>query len=501
MPTTLPIIVLALLLATVGSAHSAEDPKLDTPAQQAAPTAFADEKPRPVLNWGLGEGRSYWVPVLGIVAFDTSLNLFNQQFSGVSDYDVSADSWEENLTGSWVYDSDRFDINQIGHPYQGSMYHGFARSAGLSYWESMAYTVIGSAAWEVLGETTPPSINDQITTGFGGNFLGEPLFRMASLLLESGDGGPPGLWRKLGAAAISPSTGFNRLMFGKRFDGVFRSNNPAAYTRIDVGANVASSIDSNLNTSRNVADPPVPQSYDEGEAIADFTLAYGLPGKPGYTYDRPFDYFHFQLTAASSNALENVMTRGLLYGSDYAIGDNYRGVWGLYGTFDYIAPQIFRIATSAVQFGSTAQWWMSRDVALQGTALAGIGYGSAGAARAGEERDYHSGVAGQGLLALRLIFGDRVSIDLTARDYRVTDTLSDEDGSEETIARADASITLRVYNLHGITLKYVFSQRDAEYSLQPDSHQDVSALSIGYAYLGQTRSGAVDWRPKSAGGP
>lgn len=494
-------VILALALSGPGRVFGAEDPKLDTKAQQAAPTAFADEKPQPVLNWGSADGKSWWVPAAGIFLFDFSLNQFNREFSGVSDYDSDLDSMKENLTGNWVYDSDRFDINQIGHPYQGSMYHGFARSAGLGYWQASAYTILGSAAWEIAGETTPPSINDQITTGFGGSFLGEPLFRMASLLLESGDGGLPGFWRELGAAAISPSTGFNRLMFGRRFDGVFRSHNPAAYTRIDLGANIASKVNSNLNTNRNVEDPPTPQSYDEGEVVANFTLGYGLPGKPGYTYDRPFDYFHFQFTAASSNALENVMTRGLLYGSDYAIGANYRGVWGLYGTFDYIAPQIFRVATSAAQFGTTAQWWVSRDVALQGTALAGIGYGSAGSARAGEERDYHSGVAGQGLLALRLIFGDRVSLDLTARDYRVTDALSDEEDSEENIVRADASLTWRVYNLHGITLKYVFSRRDAEYSAQADTHQEVSVLSIGYAYLGQTRSGAVDWRPKSAGGP
>ena len=78
------------------------------------------------------------------------------------------------------------------------MYHGFARSAGLGYWEASAYTFLGSAVWEVAGETTQPSINDQFTTGFGGSFLGEPLFRMANLLLESGDG-TPGFWRELGA--------------------------------------------------------------------------------------------------------------------------------------------------------------------------------------------------------------------------------------------------------------------------------------------------------------
>jgi len=495
------VLLLLLLMLLPCAVIAEENPKLDTRAQQAAPTAFADDKPRPLLHWGVGEGRSYLVPVLDIVLFDVSLNLLNRQFSSSPDYDADFDSLERNLKGSWVYDSDPFDINQFGHPYQGSMYHGFARSAGLGYWESAAYTILGSAAWELAGETTAPSINDQITTGFGGSFLGEPLFRMASLLLESGSGGPPGLWRELGAAAISPATGFNRLLFGERFDGVFRSNNPAVYTRLALGVNVNSTVSSNIRVRRGEDAEPTPQSFDNGEAIADFTVGYGLPGKPGYTYKRPFDYFHFQFTAASSNVFENIMSRGLLYGSAYAIGDNYRGVWGLYGTYDYIAPQIFRVSTTAAALGSTAQWWLSPTVALQGSALAGVGYGSAGTIRGEGERDYHNGITPQGLLALRLIFSDRASFDLTAREYYVTDIASDETGGSENIIRADATLTVRLYNLHGVALKYVTSRRDASYSGLPDSLQRVGTISIGYAYLGQTRSGAVDWRPPSAGGP
>ena len=83
------------------------------------------------------------------------------------------------------------------------MYHGFARSAGFNYWESAGYTFAGSALWEIFGETTKPSRNDQVASGIGGTFLGEALFRMASLVLEKGDG-VPGFWREAIAAGISP---------------------------------------------------------------------------------------------------------------------------------------------------------------------------------------------------------------------------------------------------------------------------------------------------------
>ena len=494
-------LALALALLAAGPGAAQEDPKLDSKAQQRSPTAFADDKPKPVMNWGEGAGKSYWVPAADIVLFDYLLNQYNRYLTDAPDYDVTDGSVERNAKGKWVYDVDPFDINQFGHPYQGSMYHGFARSAGLGYWTASAYTFLGSAAWEVMGETTPPSLNDQFTTGLGGSFLGEPLFRMASLLLESGEPGGPRFWRELGAAAMSPSTGFNRLAYGERFGGVFRSNNPAAYTRLALGATVASSVSSNVNLNPDPAGDSVPQSYDTGEVVADFTIGYGLPGKPGYTYARPFDYFHFQFTAASSNVFENVMSRGLLYGTDYAWGARYRGIWGLYGTYDYIAPQIFRISSTAVALGTTSQAWLGRKLALQGTALAGVGYGSAGTIEGLGEKDYHHGLTPQALLALRLIHSDRTSLDFTGRSFHVTDTASDESGGRERIVRGDATLTVRVWNLHGITLKYVASRRDASYPKLGDTRQKVGAISVGYAYLGQTRSGAVDWRPKMDAAP
>ena len=75
-------------------------------------------------------------------------------------------------------------------------------------------------------------------------------------------------------------------------------------------------------------------------------MDYGIPGKPGYRYDRPFDYFNFQVTASSANGFENLMTRGLLVGKDYELGPDYRGIYGLYGSYDYIAPQTFRVSST-----------------------------------------------------------------------------------------------------------------------------------------------------------
>ncbi len=257
--------LIVLVLMTPGAAL-AEDPKLDTKSQQIAPTAFADEKPKLVLSWGEGDGKSYFVPALDIAGFLILLNQFDRTFLDSDDCHSNYSSFEDNLTGSWVVDDDPFDINQFMHPYAGSMYHGFARSAGLDYWSSLGYSFSGSLFWELAGEKTPPAFNDQFTTGYGGTILGEPLFRMASLLLESGDV-KPGFWRELGAAAISPATGFNRMAYGKRFHGVFRSNNPAVFTRLQLGVNLNASVSSDVNRNPNPDEAAIPQSYQKGEPI------------------------------------------------------------------------------------------------------------------------------------------------------------------------------------------------------------------------------------------
>jgi Domain of unknown function (DUF3943) len=480
---------LGLLALLCAAPALAEEPTKTE--QKVSPTAFNRDELQPLPGWGVGKGRSWWVPVADIIGFDFLLNQFDRNFvEPKEDFRSDWDSIEQNATGSWVYDHDTFDINQFGHPYQGSMYHTFARSAGLGYWPSLGYTFAGSAFWEVAGETTPPSINDQLTTGIGGTFLGEPLFRMASLLLESTPGQSKA-GRTFAASLVSPATGFNRMAYGRRFDGVFRSHDPAVHTKANFGANTWAEIRSDAGAF----DTTVPPSYEQGQPVIDFTMVYGLPGKPDYAYERPFDYFNFQLTAATGNVLENLITRGLLVGAKVGDdGEHYRGIWGLYGSYDYIAPQIFRVSNTALNVGTTGQWWISKNVALQNEFMAGLGYGSGGTSN--RSPDYHYGMTPQGLVGLRLIMADVAALEVTARDYYITDRGSDTVAGSENLARADVSLTVRVKDLHGITVRYVMSDRNAQYDDLADIHQRVAAINIGYTYLGHKWFGAVDWRPR-----
>jgi hypothetical protein len=426
------------------------------------------EKPRP----------PYGIPAAEIVGFDFLLNRIDRRVYG-EDYDVTASSIERNLHGPWVVDNDPYKINQLLHPYQGSMYHGFARSTGHGFWTSLAYTFGGSLLWEIAGETTPPSKNDQVASGIAGSFLGESLFRLSSLVLEKGR--DRSRWREISAALISPPTGFNRLAFGERFREVFDSHEAAYYSRVQVGASGTV-----LQQSGNAAEP------QKNELLVDYSMDYGLPGKAGYHYDRPWDYFAFQVSASSANAVENLSTRGLLIGREYDVGSRYRGIWGLYGSYDYISPQIFRVSSTALSLGTTAELRLSDAVSVQGSALGGVGYAGVSSLHSMADNDYHYGASPQAILSLRFIFANRAAIDATAREFFVSRVAGAGSGGHDHIARADITLTVRVYQEHGIALKYLWSRRDATFSTT-ELAQTRATLGLYYAYLARESLGNVHW--------
>ena len=122
------------------------------------------------------------------------------------------------------------------------------------------------------------------------------------------------------------------------------------------------------------------------------------------------------------------------------------------------------------------------------------GYAAVGTLRGGPNGEYHYGVAPQALLAMRLIFTDRASLDLTAREYFVNPVGSRRVGGHDNIARADISFTVRLARQHAIAVKYLWNRRDATYSFLGNGSQERSTVGIFYSYIGDSRFGAVDWR-------
>lgn len=92
-------------------------------AQAGAPAARTSDAPKPDVSAEIEARKSYSIPAWEIVGFDFLLNRYNRYFSDIrGDYDVSGSSIRNNLRSGWGTDKDPFKTNQLGHPYQGSMY-------------------------------------------------------------------------------------------------------------------------------------------------------------------------------------------------------------------------------------------------------------------------------------------------------------------------------------------------------------------------------------------
>lgn len=463
------------------------------------PRAVAGEECPPVLDWETGEGKSFAIPGLEIGGFIFGLNQFDRHVYDRETYDTDLHTSWKNLRSSPVFDKDPFSINQLGHPYQGNIYYGFARSAGLNYWQSLLYTIGGSFLWETYGETTRPSVNDHIASGIAGTFVGEAMFRMASLLLEGG-GESPGFWRELGAALLSPPTGFNRLVFGDRFKPVFPSRDPEVFVRLRLGATVTTST----------TNAGLTQDVKEQEGSADYSITYGCPASPAIaTRARSTTSISSSPrcpTPAPWPTPSRTSRFAACWPANATSGATTTGACGASsGTSTICPPQIFRVSNTAISLGTVSQWWLSRAVALQTTALGGLGLGAAGTVADREERDYHYGLVPHALVGLRLIFGGRAMLEATARQFYVAGTgskggVTTNHFGQEIIARENVGFTVRIYGPHAPGIQYLVTTRDAHFPDLRDRHQSVETVSLSYNFLGHTRFGATEWRPDVAAG-
>ena len=144
------------------------------------------------------------------------------------------------------------------------------------------------------------------------------------------------------------------------------------------------------------------------------------------------------------------------------------------------------MSSTGVALGTTGQLWLTDSIALQGSVLAGAGYAAVGTLNGTGERDYHYGVAPQAIIALRLILGDKASFDVTARDHFVTRVAAADRAGHDNIVRADVSFTWRLHRQHAVSVKYLWSRRDATYPDLGDRTQTRATVGIFYTLLGPT---------------
>jgi hypothetical protein len=335
-----------------------------------------------------------------------------------------------NLRSRWVLDDDAFWINQFGHPYQGTWFHTAARSSGLGFWASTPFTVAGSALWEIAGETTLPSVNDQVTTTVAGVVLGEVLYRFAGALRAEG-----GTWNGIAATLLAPMAAINRELLGTP-QGI-----PAPPSRWRLALGGAEF------TGAASPGPREPLGY------AGLSFTYGLPGAEGLEIDRPFDHFVVDLGwTASADPAATVRARGLVAGAAFG-GERARGVYGAFVSFDLDTPPGHRVSTSAIGFGTSAGARLGGGLALEWDAIGSAVLLGAGAPVSGPgapARGYEFGPGEQALLAVRLLAGSRATAGVSVRQYLLLG--ADGDRGTELIVHGSAGATVRLVGPHGLGL-------------------------------------------------
>src|SRR6266403_718253 len=222
---------------------------------------------------------------------------------------INSQTIGDNFHKGWIIDTDDFWANSLMHPVHGNLTFNAARSLGLNFYESFAYSFLGSYLWEQFLEIQPPSINDMVNTPFGGSLLGEALFRMSRLILD-GNGYSPGFLRQLFAFLINPVGGLNRLAFGNKYRGELLL--PDSWMgEFRFGAVLAGSN----HTSGAAA---------SGVSIGPWTslsakIVYNVPGTPGLVLEKPFDHFDFDASIsfggnAAAQPAASMRIRGLVVG-------------------------------------------------------------------------------------------------------------------------------------------------------------------------------------------
>ncbi len=182
--------------------------------------AGSPENTGPPLPWGVRRRPGLAIGELFVDFAFASVE--NEYFHDSNFVQVSPRTWWRNLDRGFEFDTNKFDTNNIYHPWNGALFYSAGRSTGLGFWGSSSLAVAGSLVWECCGETLKMSANDVVTTSLGGVAMGEMLHRLGSVILDNRDRGASRVLREASIFPFDIVRGFNRLLFRDQY----RAPNP-----------------------------------------------------------------------------------------------------------------------------------------------------------------------------------------------------------------------------------------------------------------------------------
>jgi hypothetical protein len=320
--------------------------------------------------------------------------------------------WARNIENPWVWDNNKFLNNQFSHPYHGSLYFNAGRTNGYSFWQSVPWAFGGSLMWEWFFEGWAPAPNDWFNTSLGGITLGEMLYRTSSLALDNHATGGERMWREIGATALNPVRGFNRLMRGQMNDVVA---NPAdwrpsrIFASFDVGYRSATGGDSRGNAGTSQVGFVQAEMF-YGDQVDDLAKT-------------PFSAFHVGLEVATANQGERgrfakLTARGNLGAHQLSRSAKSSQQLALFMTYEFLSSESIEFGGQGFLGGLVSRWGNAHGFRIQSEVL-GAAYPIAATQSdyfvSLEGRDYDYGLGFGGNLRLAAIWEGLGAIDARAR--------------------------------------------------------------------------------------
>ncbi len=270
---------------------------------------------------------------------------------------VTPASWKSNLTHGLEWDWNSFYANWFGHPIHGSLYFNAARSLGMTYWEAVPYSYLGSFVWEYFGETHPPSGNDLMTTSIGGIFLGEITHRLSHKLLDYPANGLGRAWRVALSTLINPMRTINKLAFGTPRNSL--SAYGADQTLQDIRAYISAGQNFQVR-SLNI------DTRGSG-LFLEFGIVYGNLHDEPHFY-KPFEFFdlrswlRFVDTDIRPSPFVNITAHGILWGQNLKRSPEYSLVIGAFQHFDFLNDEVIEIGSLGFSGGFILNQKIGQDI-------------------------------------------------------------------------------------------------------------------------------------------
>jgi hypothetical protein len=320
--------------------------------------------------------------------------------------------WATNIENPWVWDNNHFLNNQFSHPYHGSLYFNAGRANGYSFWQSVPWAFGGSLMWEWFFEGWAPAPNDWFNTSLGGITLGEMLHRVSTLTLDNRATGSERMWREIGATALNPVRGFNRLIDGRMND---VGTNPAEwrpsriFASFDAGYRSATGGD-NLGNAGTTGVGFVQATLFYGDQVDDLSKS-------------PFSAFNVGFELATEKQGERgrfakLNARGNLGAHQLSRSAKSSQQLAMFMSYEFLSTESIEFGGQGFQGGLVSRWGDPKGFRIQSEVL-GAAYPIVATQSdyfvSLEGRDYDYGLGFGGNLRLSAIWEGLGAIDARAR--------------------------------------------------------------------------------------